>query len=135
MDKYGLRKEGTIMEWLNKYSTLDKHSYQRTKTTDSLRRQATREIESGKLTIREASQKYHVGENTLKRWVRLYSCSLINPQQEMENPKLPVQGHNQSVLLRTIEELKLKVAGLEIMIDIAEKELEVDIRKKCGTKQ
>jgi transposase-like protein len=135
MDKYEIHQLLTIKNWLKKYSNLDKSSYQRARTSPSLRRQAVREIESGKLSYAEASQKYHVGEDTLKKWIKLYSCSLINPQQEMESNKLPALAQDQATLIRTIAELKLKIAGLETMIDIAEKDLKVDIRKKSGTKQ
>ncbi len=135
MDKYGIHQSLTIKSWLNKYSNLDKSSYQKARKSPAVRRQALREIESGKLSICEASQKYQVAEDTLKRWIRVNSCSLINPQQEMENNKLPLLGHDQLVLIKTISELKLKIEGLETMIDIAEKDFKVDIRKKSGTKQ
>jgi len=38
-------------------------------------------------------------------------------------------------LQKQVEMLKLKVEGLETMIDIAEEQLKIDIRKKPGTKQ
>jgi hypothetical protein len=38
-------------------------------------------------------------------------------------------------LQKQVEMLKLKVEALETMIDIAEKQLKIDIRKKSGTKQ
>jgi hypothetical protein len=36
---------------------------------------------------------------------------------------------------RDFEELRLRIAALETMIDVAEKEYNIDIRKKYGTKQ
>jgi hypothetical protein len=38
-------------------------------------------------------------------------------------------------LQKALEMANLKITSLEIMIDIAEDELNVDIRKKSGTKQ
>ena len=37
--------------------------------------------------------------------------------------------------INELEEARLKIAGLETMINLAEKELNVSIRKKYGTKQ
>jgi transposase len=136
MGKYGLKREWTLKEWLKKYSTLDKTSYLKARNMPSTRRQGLREIEAGKLTLEQASEKYNVSISALRKWIRLNSRSLIhNPQQEMENNKHPLLGHDKLVLIRTISELKLKIEGLETMIDIAEKDLKVDIRKKSGTKQ
>jgi hypothetical protein len=48
---------------------------------------------------------------------------------------VPAVTTDEKNLLQIIEEQKLKIAGLEAMIDVAEKELNIDIRKKSGTRQ
>jgi transposase len=45
------------------------------------------------------------------------------------------KGSGEKQLQKQLEEAKRKIICLETMIDIAEREIGVDIRKKSGTKQ
>jgi hypothetical protein len=57
-----------------------------------------------------------------------------SPQEIPASTALPTQEQILE-LERQLEQAKLKIAGLETMIDIAEQELKISIRKKSGTKQ
>jgi transposase len=106
-----------------------------------LKKKVAREIVSGKLSIEEAKKLYNIQNTyTLKAWCSKYSCELEGPQPaEMEKNKPPHQLPDDSdrikELEKALEEAKLKIVGLQTMIDVAEKELKIDIRKKPGTKQ
>lgn len=136
MKKYEINQSNTIHAWLKKYSETYRTQYMRVNYTEAERRGVVRKVESGILSIEVAANNYRVKQDTIKDWIKLYSCETINPEA-MTRKKIqtqPVNGETE-VLQEQIAMLKLKVEGLETMIDIAEKELKIDIRKKSGTKQ
>ncbi len=49
--------------------------------------------------------------------------------------KHPQKGERIRQLERALEDANLKILGLETIINVAEKDLKIDIRKKPGTKQ
>jgi transposase len=134
--KYGIHRAGTIQDWLKQYSEEYRTKHMRIIYTDAQRRTAVREIESGNLHIKAAAVKYKVAILTIKDWLKVYSCesNISTKSQEImisKNTVVPVNTDKR----KELDELKLKVAGLEAMIDIAEREFNIDIRKKSGTKQ
>jgi hypothetical protein len=56
------------------------------------------------------------------------------PMEQSQSDQTELQKQNEE-LLKKLHEANLKITGLEIMIDIAEEQLGVDIRKKSGTRQ
>ena len=102
------------------------------------------DIISGRLTYREASQKYpELSKSTLHRLVH---WRLQNPVEEeaggappKEEPAAVAEPealtHRIRELELALEKSNLKVAGLETMIDIAQEQLGINIRKKSGTKR
>lgn len=73
MRKYEIHETGTIKRWLKKFSKLEQEQYMRKRTSSSERHQILREIDSGQLTIAQASQKYKVREQTIKKWLIIFS--------------------------------------------------------------
>lgn len=135
-EKYGIAQAGTIQGWLKQYSEEYRTKYMRVIYTDAQRRTIIREVESGHLSILVACEKYRVTQETIKDWLKVYSCLSNNDSIMQENTinntsKTPVITSKN----KELEALKLKIAGLEAMIDIAEAEFKIDIRKKSGTKQ
>lgn len=65
-----------------------------------------------------------------------YYRILANMNKKLkENPKgKDLQKENEE-LRKALELARLKVAGLETMIEVAEEELKINIRKKSGAKQ
>lgn len=136
MSKYEIHRADTIRSWLKKHSESYREQYMRVIYNDAERRQLVYKIESGIMSLEIASKHYRVEQDTIKDWIKLYSCETNNPgamsKKKSQNP--PVSNETKA-LQDQIAMLKLKVEGLETMIDIAEKELKIDIRKKSGTKQ
>lgn len=114
---------------------------------ESLKSRVCFEILNGELSFKEARQKYGIkGEGTLYRWIEAYKkqASISNLQvMDATNPSAENANTNQNEdlvkknqeLQAALEMAKLKITALEVMIDIAETELNIDIRKKSGTKQ
>jgi transposase len=110
-----------------------------------------REVMSGELTQQAARKKYGIGGSAiLQIWCKkLYgdSVSLLSPtclpfEEKMVDPiesELPkdeaglvAEVHR---LRRRLELAELKTEALDVMIDLAESELKIEIRKKSATKQ
>jgi transposase len=133
--KYGIHFRGTITNWLKKYSTLERSSYTRVYFDEATRRQIVRQVEGGSLTLEEAIKKYGIiHSKTIKQWIKKYSCQMPG-EVKLKQGKDHSADDASAKLLQTIEQLKLRVTGLETMIDLAEKEFRIEIRKKSGTKQ
>ena len=98
------------------------------------KRQIINEIETGKLTFLEALKKYKISESTLYSWRKKYSNDIVSVKTT-DNMKKNEESYPSSTESQHLEELKLKIIALETMIDIAEKEFNIPIRKKCGSKQ
>jgi len=95
----------------------------------------------GNLSMPQVAQKHHITSHQLKGWVKRFSADLSE-----EITTIPVltekESQDQQLLKKQNEELaqklaqaQMKITGLELMIDIAEEQLNIDIRKKSGTKQ
>lgn len=100
------------------------------------------ELLSGKLSMTEAKVMYGIkGAGTLYRWLQQYqrlkdTATLQSMQSAKDNYELPAASLPlQKDLEEALRMANLKITALETMIDIAESELNIDIRKKSATKQ
>jgi transposase len=136
MRKYEIHDAKTVLSWLKKYSEQYREKYMRVLHPPSDRRLIAYKVESGALSLEVASKRYRVVQETIKTWIKLYTCTPKNPDimPSNEQPQ-PSSSLEIKTLQAQVETLTLKVQGLETLIDIAEKELKIDIRKKSGTKQ
>jgi len=125
--RYGAVKITTLKKWVEVYGSGNFPTNRRAITLDT-KLQAVYEFESGELTLKEIMRKYKISDNTVKLWQKKYAGS----SQEKKN-NLDEADEKQS--RKQIRELKLKVYALETMIDLAEKQYRIAIRKKFGTKQ
>lgn len=100
---------------------------------------AVREVVIGNAPIEEVLEKYEIAKaSTLHKWCSKYSVQIADgtmKKKEDKRAKPAVSTGESEALRRELEEARLKIMGLETMIDIAEGELKIDIRKKSGTKQ
>jgi transposase len=139
-------KHGIISKTLRFWQQQVKRSapgyYLKPKLSDAERKKAVREILGGMITIPEAVVKYGVNHRSVIRsWIKKFSADLpsltplampISPEEQEELSKM----QERCKLLETaLAQANLQITGLETMIDIAEKELQIDIRKKSGTRQ
>jgi transposase len=110
--------------------------------SESFKIQIVREIESGKATQRELALRYGIkGNSTVLKWLRKYG-SLPLPTPKKSGEKM-MNSNNEELLMceNEIKELKkelefsrMRNVVLETMIDVADRDLGLNLRKKCGAK-
>lgn len=114
----------------------------------SLKLQIVSEIEQGILTRREAQIRYGIqGRETISCWLRKYGIfdwSNQNPLMMIKTPEQKLLELEQQVKLlekqknlleHQLEDAQEKAIFFDMMIDIAEKELNIPIRKKSLPEQ
>jgi transposase len=106
----------------------------------STKRMVAENILSGRLTASLAEDRFNIPYTTILDWVRQFSKELEMMKKKKGTPsdaeaELEALKREKEELKKALEASTLKVTALRTMIDIAEKELKVDIRKKSGTKQ
>jgi transposase len=110
----------------------------KTRRTEELKLRIVKGIITKSFTIQEASDQYNVSKDSIKDWCAKYSCELADLNEDTvpkKQEKSPIDLDRIQQLERALEDANLKIIGLETMINIAEKDLKIDIRKKSGTKQ
>jgi hypothetical protein len=108
----------------------------------AFRRWLAREIVSGRLTQKEALNRFDFGNNsgfaTLARWIKWYHPSIpvtLPVMSEKERQKIEALQKQLKLLEKQLEDAQMKNVALETMIDVAEEQLKIKIRKKPGPKQ
>lgn len=108
--------------------------------SDNFRKEKVRELELGIVSIRDLRQQYQVSDMSVRRWVLKFGS------MKAKKERLIVESQSDTVQLL---ELKKKVAELERvvgqkqllidfqqkMIELAEEEYQVDIKKKFSGEQ
>ena len=106
----------------------------------TFRRWLAREIESGKISAKEALVRFNLDYNirTIERWVDLYSLgkeislASMTPKEKLEKAALEKRIKD---LEKSLEYACFKNIAIETMIDVAEEQFRISIRKKAGPKQ
>ena len=99
-----------------------------------------REYLLGDLSISQIAQKHNISRSQLKGWIKRFSCDLSQETPiptiltEQEKQDLELLKKQNEELSRKLSQAQMKITGLELMIDVAEEQLNIDIRKKSGTK-
>jgi len=108
----------------------------------SEKRWIVREIESGRMTIGEAKERIAFGSKNpdalIRKWMKSFASEipLTFPMiTEQERHKLEAAHKRLKEMERQLEDAQMKNIALETMIDIAEEQLRITIRKKSGPKQ
>jgi len=111
---------------------------------DEFKRKLAQEYLSGRFSFAVAAEEYGLKNKTVVRdivkWYRKkYELGMTNESLPMKKAKptpqdLKLEEENKR-LKAELQMSKLKVEALETMIDIAEEQLKIDIRKKSGTQQ
>lgn len=133
-EKYGIGYN-TLGEWIVRYGSKEYLSTAKQWFTDQQRRSVVRNVVEGRMTILEANLAYKIkGKRTISGWIRKYEQNNddIDLKQSIMAPPLDSQ---QQDLQKALTASRLKVLALETMIDVAEQELKIKIRKKFGARQ
>jgi hypothetical protein len=107
----------------------------------SFRRWLVCEIESGRMSWQEARSRFnlpHRFDRVYKEWQKRYSDEIIlslplmSAEDRTKNQELEKRVRG---LEKQLELAQMKVVALNTVIDIAEKNYKLEIRKKSGPKQ
>jgi transposase len=106
------------------------------------RRWLVREIESGRMTINQAIERFYFQSTNPYRlvwdWCRRYAPQIVVSlpvMTEKERQKLQSLQKRVSELEKQLQDAQMKNIALETLIDVAEEQLNVPIRKKAGARQ
>ena len=106
--------------------------------SDSLKQEIVREVKLGNIWKAEARRKYDIkGHSELLKWIRKFDRKPTDYQEVMDYHKSDKGALIKRIkqLERQLEDEQIRAEGLSKMIDIAEEQLKITIRKKSTTKQ
>ena len=107
--------------------------------TEEFKRHVCNDFLTGSECLRAIERKYKLGNSRLNYWLKElgyeYSKPTVIPSY-MHKPSKPDVNENAAIkkLKQELEEARLLAQGYQRMIDIAERELKIHIRKKSNTK-
>ncbi len=111
--------------------------------TEAFKMHVVREVEEGKITQEEANRRYGIlGHSTILKWSRKYgrhkytgsrgTGRTVMEERDIELLRLRNEIHE---LKQELEAARIKNVVLETLVDVAERELHIPIRKKYGAKR
>lgn len=118
----------------------EKTSNEQKEYSVSFKRWISREIESGKIGAKEAIERFNIDREvrTIYDWIHIYGLgkevSLATMTPEEKQDKLILEKRIKE-LEKALDMAKLKNIAIETMIDLAEEQFNIPIRKKAGPKQ
>ena len=118
--------------------------------SEELKKEAVFKVLSGELRKSEAMEAYGIkGSPSLDRWLERYGHGILSEHKELleqmgrrkkkdavkgEMPELEALRRDLAEANKRVRAAELRAEAYSLMIDLAEKELKVAIRKKSGTK-
>ncbi len=111
--------------------------------TEAFKVQIVREVEDRKITQVEANRRYGIlGHSTILKWCRKYgrlgytrnrgTGKMVMEEKDIELLQLRNEVRE---LKQELETARIKNVVLETLVDVAERELHIPIRKKYGAKR
>lgn len=124
---------------LEKYYDIDRAQRQHRYFSESFRKKKVQEIEKNLVTVSEICKEYQVSRTTIYRWI--YKYSSMRKKQERQVVETKSDTIKTKHLQSRIKELEQIVGQKQILIDFKEKMIElaeeqygIDIKKKYGSK-
>jgi hypothetical protein len=140
VNRYGMKKS-TLSGWVQEYGSPTYLASQKPLSIMD-RRSMGRAIEEGRMTIDEAKLAFKVRSN---KQVKLYLQAYTREKEELrristlmeknEARSEAISSEDVIALKKALQEAELKVKALNTLIDVAEDQFKIAIRKKPGTKQ
>ena len=136
MEEYGMHP-CTLKAWIQRHGSTSKS---RKSYTNSEKRSVVRAVESG-MSVKQAQIAFNISyPSVIRKWLADFGQENveISPTTPLEMAKKKTnQSDNPELkaLQKALDEANLKIKVLDTMIDIAEEQLKIDIRKKSGAKR
>ena len=138
--RYGVSKS-TVSGWMREYGSSSYLSrIKPLSVTD--RRSLVRNVEEGRMTLLEARTAYNlISTITVRRYLReaerekaeLHRIATVMGKNEVRPEAISSQ--DVKALKKALEEAELKIKALNTLIDVAEEQFKIPIRKKAGARQ
>lgn len=140
--QYGLTPR-RVNQWMKRFGSQHYAQAKRRAISESARRQTVRAVLEGRLSPQEAALKLGLRHSdTVRKWLRRYGPEFTSPLELDDNLRMDNQSPSASPtdepLAQLRQELTLaqwQLRALESLIETAQTELGIDIRKKSGAKQ
>jgi len=103
----------------------------------AFRRWLARELAEGRISIAEAVERFKVPKGTISLIKKQFAPQVVVLERmtEAEKHKLEELQKRIKQLEKQLEDAAIKNIALETLVDVAEKQLNIPIRKKPGAKQ
>jgi hypothetical protein len=108
----------------------------------AFRRWLVRELAAGRITLKEAIERFNFNpvnaHALIACWRKKYAPGIsitLPAMTENERQKLEALQKQIKQMEKQLEDAQMKNIALETMIDVAEEQLKINIRKKPGPKQ
>ena len=122
-----------------KQFTMNEAERRRRHFSDNFKKSKVQELELGRLTISELKRQYEVSSTTIYRWIANFGTmknklERIIVETDSDTKELLLLKQKIADLERTVGQKQVLIDFYDKLIDIAEIEYKVDIKKKFGTK-
>jgi transposase len=137
---YDLGKS-TLKGWMKNYGSDHYHDKLKRKQYTSLqKRTIVSAIEQGRMSIHEAQVAYKIRtQKTIRDWLQRFKAEKVEVCIENQLPvgtkKKADTTAQTAALQKALQEAELKIKALNTLIDVAEEQLKISIRKKSGARQ
>ncbi|SIT34833.1 hypothetical protein SAMN05421788_1312 [Filimonas lacunae] len=103
----------------------------------SFRRWLAREIHYGRVSVAQATVELSISDTQIRLICKQYPPEVVTlpAMTEAEKKKLEELEKQVKLLQKQLEHAEIKNIALETLIDVAENDLKIPIRKKPGAKQ
>lgn len=131
--KYGIAYS-TILRWLARFGGKRYLMMKLTRRSPQQIRFIVKKVQDGEMTIKEACLAYGIKAPVMvKRWIKKVNEG-VGDIDSNESP-MPISNLDFPDLKKALDQANLKVLALETLIDVAEEQFKIKIRKKPGAKQ
>jgi len=109
--------------------------------TDEFKQKVINEVLNGLISKEEARRRYGIrGKSTVLKWMRKFEASKTGCYMARKKNDLSTRSREELEaenlrLKQELEEERLRNRALNVMIDIAERQFNIPIRKKRGARQ
>jgi transposase len=143
LHRYGIAR-GTLSCWMQKYGSVAYQQSRKQPVPAAVKRKLLQAVEQGHLTVQEAKIAYNLkSHTTIYRWKKelkqenaeLAASNPVLMDKSPENKPSGSTAAEAKALRQALQNAELKIAALNMLIDVAEEQLKINIRKKPGAKQ
>lgn len=131
VEKYKI-SHPSLNTWMQKYGSVHYHENIKRRSYTKLEK---RTIITGKLTVKQAKITYNIKtEKIIREWLLQYKSEKVEICIENTLPMAKDKPSSKDLEKEALQEAELKIKALNTLINVAEDQLKIDIRKKSGAK-